>query len=48
MEYSEDDYLMLFGIQHFMFCKRKQALIHIEQQGTENEETVSGQLHIKM
>lgn len=44
MEYSEDDYLMLSGIQHFMFCSRQWALIHIEQQWAENEETVSGQL----
>lgn len=44
MEYSEDDYLMLSGIQHFMFCSRQWALIHIEQQWAENEETVLGQL----
>ena len=44
MEYSEDDYLMLSGIQYFMFCKRQWALIHIEQQWAENEETVLGQL----
>ena len=29
MEYAEDDYLMISGIQHFRFCKRQWALIHI-------------------
>jgi CRISPR-associated exonuclease Cas4 len=36
MEYSEDDYLMISGIQHFKFCRRQWALIHIEQQWAEN------------
>lgn len=40
--YSEDDYLMLSGIQHFRFCKRQWALIHIEQQWEENVKTVEG------
>lgn len=39
-----DDYLMLSGIQHFAFCKRQWALIHIEQQWQENSLTFSGQL----
>ena len=30
MEYQEDDYLMISGIQHFEFCRRQWALIHIE------------------
>ncbi len=30
-EYSEDDYLLISGLQHFEFCKRQWALIHIEQ-----------------
>mgnify|MGYP006883729331 CR=1 FL=1 len=30
--YSEDDLLLLSGIQHFAFCRRQWALIHIEQQ----------------
>ncbi|MBR7794649.1 CRISPR-associated protein Cas4 [Agaribacter marinus] len=43
-----DDYLMLSGIQHFQFCKRQWALIHIEQQWEENVRTVEGQfLHRK-
>lgn len=40
MEYKEDDYLMISGIQHFMFCRRQWALIHIEQQWDENVHTV--------
>lgn len=43
-EYSEDDYLMISGIQHFKFCRRQWALIHIEQQWAENEHTVMGEL----
>ncbi|MDE6142736.1 MAG: CRISPR-associated protein Cas4, partial [Muribaculaceae bacterium] len=28
MSYTEDDMLMLSGIQHFRFCPRQWALIH--------------------
>jgi len=42
--YNEDEYLMLSGLQHFCFCRRQWALIHIEQQWAENERTVDGQL----
>ena len=48
MEYAEDDYLMISGIQHFRFCKRQWALIHIEQQWAENEHTVIGELMHKL
>lgn len=45
---NEEEYLMLSGIQHFEFCKRQWALIHIEQQWEENVQTVEGQqLHEK-
>lgn len=44
MEYKEDDYLMISGIQHFRFCRRQWALIHIEQQWEENLHTVVGEL----
>lgn len=44
MEYAEDDYLMISGIQHFKFCRRQWALIHIEQQWAENVHTVVGEL----
>lgn len=42
--YEEDEYLMLSGIQHFGFCKRQWALIHIEQQWAENYRTVDGSI----
>lgn len=42
MKYSEEDYLLLSGIQHFAFCRRQWALIHIENQWVENERTVDG------
>lgn len=42
--YSEDEYLMLSGIQHFLFCKRQWALIHIEGVWTENSFTAEGQI----
>ena len=42
--YGEEDYLMLSGIQHFSFCRRQWALIHIEQQWDENLRTVEGNL----
>ena len=42
MKYSEEDYLLLSGIQHFAFCRRQWALIHIENQWAENERTVDG------
>lgn len=44
MEYKEDEYLMLSGIQHFKFCRRQWALIHIEQQWDENVHTAIGEL----
>ena len=44
MEYNEDDYLMISGIQHFKFCRRQWALIHIEQQWADNVHTVIGEL----
>ncbi|WP_198159957.1 CRISPR-associated protein Cas4 [Brevibacillus parabrevis] len=37
-----DDYLMLSGIQHFAFCPRQWALIHVEQQWKENVLTTEG------
>ncbi|MGN0333526.1 MAG: CRISPR-associated protein Cas4 [Lachnospiraceae bacterium] len=44
MDYSEEEYLLLSGIQHYAFCKRQWALIHIEQQWEENTHTVSGEI----
>ena len=44
MAYPEEDYLMISGIQHFKFCRRQWALIHMEQQWEENVHTVTGEL----
>ena len=44
--YGDDQMLMLSGIQHYMYCPRQWALIHIEQQWGENRLTAEGhQLH---
>lgn len=42
--YREEDYLMLSGIQHYAFCRRQWALIHIEQQWAENYRTADGRI----
>jgi len=42
--YNEEDFLLISGIQHYTFCKRQWALIHIEQQWKENLRTVEGKL----
>lgn len=48
MDNKTEDYLMLSGIQHFEFCKRQWALIHVEQQWDENAHTLEGKfLHEK-
>ena len=44
MRYDEGDYLLLSGLQHFAFCRRQWALIHIEKQWEENVKTVEGNL----
>lgn len=41
---TEDEMLMLSGIQHYMFCPRQWALIHIEQHWEENRFTMEGNL----
>ena len=43
-EYTPDELLPLSGIQHFVFCRRQWALIHIERQWQENVLTVEGKL----
>lgn len=42
MIYSEEDFLQLSGLQHFKFCRRQWALIHIENQWAENFRTTDG------
>ena len=44
MTYSDTDYLQLSGLQHFAFCRRQWALIHIEQQWQDNLRTVKGNI----
>ena len=44
MTYSDDDMLMLSGIQHYRFCPRQWALIHIEQYWDDNRLTMEGSL----
>lgn len=41
---EQDDYLMISGLQHFAFCRRQWALIHIEDQWAENVHTVEGDI----
>ena len=43
-EYGEEDYLMLSGLQHFLFCRRQWALIHIENQWQDNLLTTEGNI----
>ena len=47
MDYKEEEFLMLSGIQHFIFCRRQWALIHIEQQWADNVRTIDGELFHK-
>ena len=42
MEYKDDDLLLLSGLQHYRFCRRQWALIHIENQWAENFRTTDG------
>ena len=42
--YTDDELLSLSGIQHFCFCKRQWALIHVEQQWSENLRTAEGHI----
>lgn len=44
MAYDEDEYLLISGLQHFTYCRRQWALIHIEHLWAENVLTVEGKL----
>lgn len=44
MNWPEEDWLQLSGLQHFAFCRRQWALIHIESQWAENYRTADGDL----
>ncbi|MGL4852847.1 MAG: CRISPR-associated protein Cas4 [Phocaeicola sp.] len=41
--YGDEELLMLSGIQHYCFCPRQWALIHIEQTWADNRLTVEGE-----
>lgn len=41
---DEDDYLQISGLQHYVFCPRQWALIHIENQWAENVLTAEGRI----
>lgn len=40
--FTNDEYVMLSALQHFAFCPRQCALIHIEQAWAENIYTLRG------
>ncbi len=42
--FDDEDFLQLSGLQHFLFCRRQWALIHIENLWAENLRTMDGQL----
>ncbi|KDE56474.1 CRISPR-associated protein Cas4 [Methanoculleus sp. MH98A] len=44
MRYTDGELLALSGIQHFCFCQRQWALIHVERQWEENLWTAEGHL----
>lgn len=41
---NPEEYLLMSGIQHFCFCRRQWAFIHLEQQWQENQRTAEGRL----
>jgi len=44
--YDEDDMLPISALQHYLYCPRQCALIHLEQVWSENQSTAQGrQLH---
>lgn len=42
--HTPEEMLPLSGLQHFLFCRRQWALIHVEQQWQENVLTVEGKI----
>ena len=42
--YDESDYIMISALQHYQFCPRQCALIHLEQQWAENRYTAEGRV----
>jgi len=44
MTYSEDDFVMISALQHYVFCERQCALIHLEQVWLESGLTAEGRI----
>ena len=42
--YREDEYILLSALQHYQFCPRQCALIHLEQIWVENRATAAGRV----
>ncbi len=42
--FDEDDLVMISALQHYLFCPRRCALVHIEQQWQENRLTAEGRI----
>jgi CRISPR-associated exonuclease Cas4 len=42
--YAESDYIMLSALQHYLYCPRQCALIHLEQVWVENRFTAEGKV----
>ena len=42
--YNEDDWVMISALQHYLYCRRRCALVHIEQQWQENRLTAEGHI----
>lgn len=43
-EYQENEFFQLSALQHYLFCKRQCALIHLEQYWIENRFTAEGRI----
>jgi len=44
MSYTEEDLIMVSALQHYVFCPRQCALIHVEQLWDENRATAEGRI----
>lgn len=44
MVYAEEDFRMISKLQHFAFCRRQWALIHLEQEWSDNFLTAQGNI----
>lgn len=44
MSYTEDDFIMVSALAHYSYCRRRCALVHIEQFWTENIFTAEGRI----